>query len=336
MRLCGHFSFFTLAVLLFTSSATNGQTAPAKLAFEVATIRPSPQLDPAKIAADMQAGKMPRLGQHITASRAEYLEMPLRDLIAIAYKVKTYQITGPDWLRSERFDIEATVPEGATKDDVPAMLQALLEERFKLSAHRDTEDRKVLALVVARGGPKLKESPATAQPIDLNAPLKPGQMIIDGPNGPVRMTRNPDGSMTFDMGSKGTMTQRLDAANQAVRIDSSMVTMAGFADTLSQILAPMGGMQVVDKTGLKGNYEISLEISLEDLMTMARSAGFGPPPAATGGTAASSGPAASASDPGAGSSVVQSVEQLGLKLEEQKAPVEQLVIDHVEKQPTAN
>jgi uncharacterized protein (TIGR03435 family) len=325
-------------VLLFASGTAPGQasTAKGKLAFDVATVKPSPPLDPQKIAADMQAGKMPHIGAFVTASRAEYIQMTLKNLIAIAYGVKPYQITGPDWLGSDRFDVEATLPEGASKDEAPAMLQALLEERFKLNAHHDTEEHKVLALVVGKGGPKLKETSEQPKPIDESAPLKPNQMMVNGAEGPIKVTRNPDGSMTLDMGARGTMTQRFDAENRALRIDSSMVTMAGFADTLSSILAQMGGEQVVDMTGLKGNYAVSIELSLADLMSIARSAGIAPPPPPNGGAAANAGPAAAASDPSGGTSVFQSVEQMGLKLEERKAPVEQLVIDHVEKTPTEN
>jgi len=336
MRLRCRFFFAFFAIFLFACSIASGQAPKAKLAFDVATVKPSPPLDPQKIASDMAAGKMPRMGAHVTASRAEYIQMPLKSLIAVAYGVKPYQITGPDWLASERFDIEATLPEGATKDDAPAMLQALLADRFKLNAHRDTEEHKVLALVAGKGGPKLKETSEQPKPLDENAPLKPNQMMINGPEGPVRMTRNPDGSATLDMGTRGTMTQRFDAETRSIRIDSSMVTMAGFADTLSSILAPMGGEQVVDMTGLKGNYAVSIELSLADLMSIARSAGFAPPPTQGGGAAANAGPAAAASDPSGGASVFQSVEQMGLKLEERKAPVEQLVIDHVEKAPTEN
>jgi uncharacterized protein (TIGR03435 family) len=312
------------------------QAPTPKLAFDVATVKPSAPLDRAKLAADMQAGKMPRLGAHISSSRAEYIYMPLKDLIATAYGMKNYQIDGPEWLSSERFDIEGTFPEGASKDDAPAMLRTLLEERFKLTAHRDTGEHKVLALVEAKGGSKLKASTAAPQPIDESAPLKPGEMMMDGPDGPMRMSRNQDGSATFNMGAKGTVTEKVDAQEQAVRLDSSMVTMAGFADTLSTIMAPMGGEQVVDMTGLKGNYEVAVEISLADIMAMARSQGFAPPPSPGGGSGANTGPAAAASDPAGGASVFRSVSEMGLKLEERKAQVTELVIDHIEKAPTEN
>jgi uncharacterized protein (TIGR03435 family) len=321
--------------MLLAPCALAGQATNPKLSFDVATIKPSAPLDTAKLAADMQAGKMPRFGPHINASRAEYIYMPLKELIATAYGVKNYQIDGPEWLASERFDVEGTIPEGATKDDAPAMLRTLLEDRFKLTAHRDTAEHKVLALLEGKGGPKMKASTAMPQPIDENAPLKPGEMVVDEPDGPIRLTRNHDGSMTFNMGAKGTLTDKLDAQAQALRIDASMVTMAGFAETLSSILAPMGGEQVVDMTGLKGNYEFTLEISIADLMALARSQGMAPPPPPSGG-GANAGPASAASDPSGGSSLYGSVAELGLKLEERKAQVTELVIDHIEKAPTEN
>ncbi|MGA3328393.1 MAG: TIGR03435 family protein [Terriglobia bacterium] len=322
--------------LLLTGGAIFAQTAPSNLSFEVATVKPSPPLDMAKLREQVQAGKMPRLGPHVSASQAEYIYMPLKDLIANAYQMKTYQINGPAWLATERFDIVAKMPDGASKDDAPKMLEALLEERFKLAAHRDNQEQPVLALVVGKDGPKLKESPATTQPIDENAPLKPGETKLDTPDGPVRISRNADGSNTINMGTKGTITQRMDAEAQTISLESSKVTMAGFADMLTRILQMGGGRQVVDMTDLKGNYQVAVDISLADIMAMARSQGMNVPmPPASGGTAGAS-PAAAASDPGGGSTVFASVKKLGLKLEPRKAKVEQLVIDHVEKTPTEN
>jgi uncharacterized protein (TIGR03435 family) len=320
------------------AGAAFGQTPPNNLAFEVATVKPSPPLDMEKLKEEVLAGRMPRLGPYVNASQAEYIYMPLKELIANAYKVKAYQITGPAWLATERFDIVAKIPEGASKDDAPQMLQALLEERFKLAAHRNTQEQPVLALLVGKDGPKLKESPPTTEPVDENAPLKPGEMKVNGPNGPIRITKNPDGSTTMNMGAKGIITQRMDMESKTITLESSNVTMAGFADMLTSVLQMGGGgsRQVVDMTGLKGNYQVAVEISLADVMAMARAQGINVPAMPAGGAAASDSPAAAASDPGGGSTVFASVKKLGLKLEPRKAPVEQLIIDHVEKTPTEN
>jgi uncharacterized protein (TIGR03435 family) len=218
------------------------------------------------------------------------------------------------------------------------MLQALLAERFKLAAHRDTQEHPVLALVVGKDGPKLKESPAAAEPIAEDAPLKSGEMKVAGPDGPVRVTRNADGSTTVNMGAKGKITQRMDMQARTMTLESSTVTVAGFADMLTNVLqmGGGGGRQVVDMTDLKGNYQVALEISLADLMAMARAHGINVPAAPAGGGAADNSPASAASDPGGGSTVFASVKKLGLKLEPRQAKVEQLVIDHVEKTPTEN
>jgi uncharacterized protein (TIGR03435 family) len=323
--------------LILAAVAALGQTP--NTGFEVATVKPSPLLDRAKMAAEIQAGRMPRFGPHVSLSQAEYNFMLLRDLIALAYNVKAYQITGPPWLATERFDIVAKMPDGASKDDAPKFLQALLAERFKLAVHRDTQERPVLALVVGKDGPKLKESPAPPAPIDENAPLKPGEMKMDSPEGPARITRNPDNSMTINRGAKGIMKTRFDAETRSMIMESSNVTMPGLAEQLTGMfqMGGSGGKQVVDQTGLKGSYEVTMEFAMADLMAMARSQGMMPMGPGGGGGGANASPASEASDPGGmGSTVYTSVKKLGLKLEPRKAKVEQLVIDHVEKTPTEN
>jgi uncharacterized protein (TIGR03435 family) len=325
--------FPVTACLALTAIVALAQTAPT---FEVASIRPAAPLDMAKVAAGIQAGQMPRIGPHVDGARAEYTYMALKELIVLAYKVKPFQITGPDWLATTRFDIVAKLPDGASKDDAPKMLQALLEERFKLAVHRDSKEHPVLALVVGKGGPKLKESPEAPEPIDENAPLKPGEMKVDSAEGPMRVTVGKDGSASINMGAKGSASYKMDPATLSLHMEASMVTMAGFADMLSQFSQiGGGGPQVVDMTELKGNYQVALDFSLADLMNMVRAAGVALPAAAGGGASPTS-PADAASDPGGDSSLLRAVQALGLKLEQRKAVVEQLVIDHVEKTPTEN
>jgi uncharacterized protein (TIGR03435 family) len=318
-----------------------GQGASTTLSFDVATVRPSAPPDMARLQAQAQAGKMPRFGAYVEVSRAEYLYMSLQDLIANAYKVKSYQVTGPAWLATQRFDIAAKLPDGASKDDAPMMLQALLKERFKLVAHRDLQEHPVLGLVVAKGGTKLKESATVPVAIDEDAPLKPGEMKIDTPDGPARMTRNADGSNTINMGAKGVMTQTMDMQSQTLRLESSAMTMEGFADMLTTVMrfgGGAGGRQVVDMTDLKGTYQVAVEFSLAELMANARAQGMNTPGPPGGGGGGQAGTAAmpSAADPSGGATVFESVQKLGLKLEPRKAKVEQMVVDSVEKAPTEN
>jgi len=309
-----------LAALGLTCAAW-GQTA-----FEVATIKPAAPLDMAKIAAAVQAGQAPKIGPHIEFGRAEYTYMSLRELIALAYNLKAYQVSGPDWLATTRFDIQAKLPEGAGKENAPAMLQALLKERFAVTAHSSMEERPVLALVVAKTGSKLKPATQVPAPIDETVPLQPGEMKMDSVDGPLRVKVNPDGSSTINMGEKGTFTQKLDAGTRTLRIQSNAVTMAGFADMLTRVMQ-MGGessRQVVDQTNLKGYYQTNLDLSLAEILAMVKASGIDLP-ARPGGEPLDD-----------GQTVLQSVQALGLKLEPRKASVARLVIDNANKTPTEN
>jgi uncharacterized protein (TIGR03435 family) len=319
------------ACLTLTVFAAFAQAPPA---FEVASIKPA-ALDMAKITAAVQAGSMPKMGAHVDGARAEYIFMSLRDLIVTAYKLKPFQVIGPDWLPVQRFDVFAKLPDGASKDDAPKMLQTLLAERFGLVVRHDTSERPVLALVLAKGGVKMKESTETPKPIDTTVPLKPGEMQVDSPDGPVRATVGKDGSSSVDMGAKGKMTYKMDPATQALHMEASMITMSGFADMLTQFsqMGGTGGRQVVDMTGLKGNYQVALDIPIADLINMARAAGMDVSGAPSGGPA---GAVPTASDPTSSSTIFTTVQALGLKLESRKAPVEQLIVDHAEKNPTGN
>jgi uncharacterized protein (TIGR03435 family) len=297
-------------------------------------------MDMVKVAAALQAGgKMP-IGANVEFLRAEYLYLDLRSLMSYAYGVKPYQITGPDWMATTRFDIVAKMPEGSKKEDAPKMLQTLLEERFKLTTHRTSAEHPVLALVVGKGGPKLKASAEKPVAVDESAPLKPGESKMDGLNGPVRVKVDvATGSSVIDMGLQGKMSYRVSPATQSLHIDFSMVTMAGFADMITQLFAQLGGTagkQVVDMTAIQGNYDATVELSLAEIIAMARAAGADIPVGAPGG-AAGQGNAPVASDPGGGgTSLTDAVQSMGLKLESRKAMTDQLIVDHIEKTPTEN
>ena len=138
------FTVTLCSLVVLTATAAFAQTKPA---FEVATVKPSPPMDMLKVAAALQAGgKMP-IGANVDNARAEYTYLDLRSLITYAYGMKPYQIAGPDWMATTRFDIVAKMPEGSKKEDAPKMLQTLLEERFKLTTHRASAEHPVLALV---------------------------------------------------------------------------------------------------------------------------------------------------------------------------------------------
>jgi len=315
------------------TAATPATLPAAAWAFEVATIRPAKM----PTQADIINGKM-HVGMKTDAARVDIGFMSLNELVCTAYKVKSYQVSGPDWMgaMSERFDVLAKMPEGATKDQVPEMLQALLADRFKLAIHHDSKERPVYALVVGKGGSKLKESPPdppapaaadkseaapggqageTAPPKDAGPQMKfrtnsdgSGTATVRGPDGPAKMSFGPNG----------------------MHMEFEKMTLAKLAETLSPFL----DKPVLDMTEMKGNYQVTLDLAMEDLKNVARKMGVATPGAAPVSGDAGKLPSDAVSDPSG--SVFTSVQQLGLKLEPRKLPLDLIVIDHVEKMPTEN
>lgn len=302
--------------LVLAAGAAIGQTAAAGPAFEVASVKPAAPLDRSQ----MLSGQM-HIGMKIDAARVDIGGMSLADLIRVAYRVKPYQVSGPDWMTAERFDVLAKMPEGATREQVPEMLQALLAERFKLAVHRESKEHAVYALVVGKNGPKLKESaPGADAPAGGDAPAALDVSVSGrGENTQVSISGGPIGTAHMSMGPNGIM-----------RLEAPKMNMAALADTLSRFF----DRPVVDLTGLKGTYQVALDLSMEDLRNAARTMGM-MGPGMGGGREGTRPPSDAASDPG-GLSIFAAVQQLGLKLEPRKEPLDLIVIDHLEKAPTEN
>jgi uncharacterized protein (TIGR03435 family) len=311
---------------ILSAGAAFGQAASSGPVFDVASVRPSPPMDQATMLAGLREGRRPEW-MRVEVSRATFTYMSLKELIAYGYKVRVYQVSGPDWLTTDRFDIAAKLPEGASKDDVPAMLQALLAERFKLAAHLETKEHPVLGLMAAKGGEKLQAAPVPAA-IDESAPLKPGETKVDSVDGPMHLTKNPDGTTTYNMGARGSFTLKIDGETGTMHLVGHGMTLKGLAVMLTS-LSGGAGRQIVDMTGLAGNYEVAVDFSLSDLVSNLREQGLDIPTRPQGG-------GDGATDPGGNMTVADALAKLGLKLEKSKAMVEQLVVDHVEKAATEN
>jgi bla regulator protein blaR1 len=271
------------AIFAFLASSTLwGQTESAPLTFEVASIKPS--------APDFHGTmfqSQPGGGLRVTGAT-------LKTLLAIAYNVREFQITGgPGWINSDRYDIVAKSEHSAGPENVPddprkltdeqrktlqeqmeQRLQALMAERFRLSVHRETKEQPVYALVVSKGGSKLQ-------------PAQEG--------GPVR-----------------TQWLRNQITGEGVQIQM-----------LTPALASILGRPVIDKTGLTGNFDFKLEWTPDPSQGFGN---FGPPPP---------GVDAAPSVPSSPSIFTAVQEQLGLRLESEKAPAEMIVVDRVEK-PSEN
>jgi len=311
-------------MLLVSASLAFGQGKT----FEVATVRLAPPLNPAQIAA---GGKV-HIGISIDKARVD-IGLPLAAVITQAFKAKAYQLQFPDWLTKEQqmYDILATLPEGATPDDVPEMLQNLLKERFGMQYHKETKDRDVYALVQGKGPLKFQE-------VEMSAPPAPGDaakgaQAIQTLNGAANVQQSANGVTITSRGGSGA--PGIGAVKQTITPDGHIQaemesTMSAFADQVSQFV----DKPIVDQTELKGVYQLKLELNMADVIAIARARGMNiptPPPGA-GGPA---GLAGAVSDPG-GSSIFDSVQKLGLKLEPRKVPVEMIVIDKIEKTPTEN
>lgn len=263
--------------------------------FEVASIKP---FDPgqAQVAA----------GVHVDGAQIRVVGLSLRDYLAFAYKIRATSISGPDWMASARFDISATLPAGSTTAQLPEMLQALLADRFQVKLHKGKKEFPVYALMVGKGGSKMKEMPPDSD------------ADTDEPKGTNVATRSGNGvSVNFGHGSSYTF-----ATN---RFEAKKLTMALFAGNLERF----ADRPIVNMTGLAGQYDFAFDVTPEDYRAMvlraAVWAGQNLPPEARKMLDASS-PAA----------LGDALQQIGLKLDAWKAPLDVLVIDDALKTPTAN
>jgi uncharacterized protein (TIGR03435 family) len=273
---------------------------PTPAAFEVASIRPSP------------AGGLPQgvmAGLRIDGSQVRTTFLTLKDYIGMAYRLKLYQISGPDWIGTERFDVAATLADGSLPAQLPDMMQTLLKERFQLQFHRDSKDFPVYGLQVAPGGLKIPESPA--DPELENADAKAPQAFVGGGS-------NQGISMNLGRGSSLTFANN--------KFEAKRINMPTLAGTLERFL----DRPVVDMTNLKGSYDLSLDVTGEDYRAMlirsAVVAGVILPPDVLRVLDGSSSPA----------SLFDALEKSGLKLVATKAPLDVLVIDKALKTPTEN
>jgi len=130
-------------VLLLAAGSICAQSSDPRPAYEAASV------------------KLNNSGSTSTSSNGSkgqivFTNSPLHRLVERAYDVKPYQVIGPEWMDNIRFDISAKYPPDTKPADRATMLRTLLEDRFKLAAHRETREMAGYVLVVAKGGCKLK------------------------------------------------------------------------------------------------------------------------------------------------------------------------------------
>jgi uncharacterized protein (TIGR03435 family) len=240
---------------------------------------------------------------------------PLKSFVFVAYDAKDlWRITHvPDWMEKMWFQIEARAGEDVGKDRMRLMLQSLLEERFKLKLHRRMQEVDSYSLVVAQGGPRLKiakdekGNPITSMPSDEENYKKFQDQMHSG---------NPESATKMGSYMSG------DGSHMEIR--SFPASMKSFAGSLvGQV-----GRPVIDKTGISGLFDILLSFSTgrPKIQILIGPDGSPGPPAAQ----------PMSLEPSSGPTVFKALqEQLGLELEPDKALLEFIVIDSVEK-PSEN
>jgi uncharacterized protein (TIGR03435 family) len=150
-------SITSTSLILAAACTLFGQTTPAPLKFEVASVKRSHGGGP--------PGDIPR-NMDTSPGHFAMANAPLRHFLIWAYELKDFEISGPDWIKTEeRYDIIAKAGGPAPEDQVRQMLQTLLTERFQLKLHRETRELSVYVLAPGKGEPKVKpstdESPAS-------------------------------------------------------------------------------------------------------------------------------------------------------------------------------
>jgi uncharacterized protein (TIGR03435 family) len=294
-------SHCALCVVISVAAVAALPQAPASAdRFEVASVKP-------------YKGPVTMISSNVEPSgRFVAQQQSLRDLITMAYKVRDSQIVGgPSWLGTDRFDVNAKAsgelplmnPTGEP-GPLERMLQSLLADRFKLVAHREMREMPIFALVMARGD---RKPGSRLRPATIDCATKFAEQARAGQAGPVMAGGTPSCGMVVSPWS--------------IRMGGSPLSQ------LTMVLTQMTNRFVVDQTGLTGNYDVDLQWTPAGAFGVRRGAG-GPP----GGDGAPGGPPIPVPSPDANGATLEAAiqEQLGLKLDPQRAPVPVLVIDRAE------
>ena len=251
------------ASLLFGMTAVLWAQAPGRLEFEVASIKP---------AAPMTGG-MFRVGMRTDKGRVNYENVALKDLIRTAYRLKDYQVVGPDWLDAARFDIVAKISEGHDEKQAPEMLQSLLEDRFKIAVHHESKPHDTYVLLVGKSGPKLTPweegkndnfvlPDGTKMTVPAPPPPPPPGSEGAGAKGGVersstRITISDGGGGGGMGGGAGFATTNGGGMHMQLRKQ----TLDQFAESLARFL----GSPVTNLTEIPGEYNFNLEVSPSDM-----------------------------------------------------------------------
>jgi uncharacterized protein (TIGR03435 family) len=265
-------------------------------------------------------------------------------IIQAAYRVNELQVIGPEKAKNHRYQIDAIIPQDANKEMVPVLLQNLLQDRFGLKVHREKRVLPAYVLSVSSTGPlievvKKANSTAPAKTYDivnLNNFEKGDSAEISATSLPSPVTFKTEGKSTI-ITTPGIGAVRLNALGGTSKIEIMETTIPTFVEWLESLI----GRPVIDKTGLKGSYHFTVEILPEELLSALQrttsssdnaNSPFGPNRNFSNTDSQALG---SASNP-SGAKIFSSIKKLGLTLVAKKEPVEVLIIDHIEEDPSEN
>jgi uncharacterized protein (TIGR03435 family) len=254
----------------------------------------------------------------LQADRPSFVNVPVRQLIVRAYGVQPYQVLGgPSWVGSDRFDVTAKAPEGTTPEQANLMLQSLLADRFKLKVHKESRQSDVFRLVKARTDGKLGDAikPAAVNCGNMGRGRPGGPGPLPGPAQSAAAPPPVPGARVGGPPGPGGPLAGCQMMIAPGRFIVSGQPISAFASMLANQL----GRPVLDETGLTGPYDFTVSF-------MPDSGGRGLPPGAPPPGA----PELPPIDPNAPALPTALQEQLGLKLEATKGPVEMIVIDSIE------
>ena len=238
--------------LIALSYAVLAQTPAPPLKFEVASVKASQS--PMEM---MRAGRgMGGAGTVFSGQRVEIGTIAMKSMIATAFHQDIQRITAPAWTAQSFFSIQAVMPEGATKEQFPDMLRALLEDRFHIAARRETMDQPAYALTVAKGGHKMKP----AREVDkTGCDTWTDDRQLTGATTCTKVVEGDDGRTTVTVrtdSKSGPM--RTATSKKATDVEFFAITMPQLAEYLSGVV--MSGpsnrtiayTQVLDRTDLAG------------------------------------------------------------------------------------
>lgn len=301
-----------LSMLALTTALSSGSQAGQTQSFEVASVRLS---EPRTMAS-----------HRVTDTRLDLIKMDLRQLLWMAFEIDPLccrdRIPGAESLGGVLVDIQATIPSGAGRKQVPGMLRSLLIQRFGLRSRVEPQLIDGSELIVSEGGIRMKEV-QPANDLDRVFPSEPSRKAISDAhretvNGRERTIISVSGIRTI---TEQTMYDRLFTPRRTTQLNAVRITMS----ELAAVLAANTGRPVLDRTNLTGFYTFNIELP-RDAWTARTSVGRG---------TAISGDGTAVNEP-TGVSASKAVERLGLKLQPRRVSVDTIVIEQIDRVPSGN